>query len=158
MAATAAAAATVHQPNFFELSGGDIKMSYSSTSFGGKPMFHYEDGKVKKDFTGDQVRSDVIHGWRHNRAQEGDPRADDIRPDGHLHGVSSQGNGTLPNRLSQYRASISRTASTRRSSGTEICAGRAAFHSSFEAMDAAARAPSTKSLICTSPRARSSEP
>jgi hypothetical protein len=49
MAATAAAAATVHQPNFFELSGGDIKMSYSSTSFGGKPMFHYEDGKVKKD-------------------------------------------------------------------------------------------------------------
>ncbi len=74
MAATAAAAATVHQPNFFELSGGDIKMSYSSTSFGGKPMFHYEDGKVKKDFTGDQVRSDVIHGWRHNCAQEGDPR------------------------------------------------------------------------------------
>ena len=62
MAATAAAAATVHQPNFFELSGGDIKTSYSSTSFGGKPMFHYEDGKVKKDFTGDQVRSDVIHG------------------------------------------------------------------------------------------------
>jgi hypothetical protein len=45
MAATAAAAATVHQPNFFELSGGDIKMSYSSTSFGGKPMFHYEDGR-----------------------------------------------------------------------------------------------------------------
>jgi hypothetical protein len=46
MPATAAAAASIaKQPNFFDLSGGAIKVSYSSTSFGGRPMFHYEDGK-----------------------------------------------------------------------------------------------------------------
>jgi hypothetical protein len=46
MPATAAAAASIaKQPNFFDLSGGAIRVSYSSTSFGGRPMFHYEDGK-----------------------------------------------------------------------------------------------------------------
>jgi hypothetical protein len=54
----AATATTVKQPNFFELSGGKIKMSYSSTSFGGRPLFHYEDGNMKKDFTGDQIRTE----------------------------------------------------------------------------------------------------
>ena len=59
MPATAAAtASTAKQPNFFDLSGGAIKVSYSSTSFGGRPMFHYEDGKVKKDFVGGDIRKE----------------------------------------------------------------------------------------------------
>jgi len=59
MPATAAAtASTAKQPNFFDLSGGAIKVSYSSTSFGGLPLFHYEDGKVKKDFVGGDIRKE----------------------------------------------------------------------------------------------------
>ena len=58
MPATAAAtASTAKQPNFLDLSGA-IKVSYSSTSFGGQPLFHYEDGKVKKDFVGGDIRKE----------------------------------------------------------------------------------------------------
>src|SRR5262245_5163549 len=60
--------------------------------------------------------------------------------------------------FTSWRESTSRTASTSLASGTANCAGRLARHSWFEAIAAAALAPSIKSLICTSPRAFSSPP
>lgn len=45
------------QPNLFELKGGYIKITYSSTSFSGKPLFTYEDAEGPHQFMGkDEVR------------------------------------------------------------------------------------------------------
>src|SRR5262249_46217052 len=60
--------------------------------------------------------------------------------------------------LTSWRARTSRTLATNSPSLHENCAGRVSRHSWFEAMAAAALAPSIKSLICTSPRAFSSGP
>src|SRR6266700_7303716 len=60
--------------------------------------------------------------------------------------------------LTSCRASTSRTRATISPSRHENCAGRVSRHSWFEAIAAAALAPSIRSLICTSPRAFSSEP
>ena len=71
----------------------------------------------------------------------------------------------LPRRLRGHRRSIlmprdelSDFVERGSTSGTENCAGRAAFHSLLSLIAAAAFAPSIRSLIVTSPLARSSEP
>lgn len=46
------------QPNFFQLSGDGINISYSKTSLGGRPTFHYYDGTIKKDFLGEQIKAE----------------------------------------------------------------------------------------------------
>src|SRR4029078_6283865 len=55
-------------------------------------------------------------------------------------------------------ARTSRTAATRSRSAMDTCAGRPSRHSLLSLMLAASLSPSTRSLICTSPLARSSPP
>jgi hypothetical protein len=47
----------VRQPNLYELSGEGIHITYSTTSFGGVPLFTYQDGSQSKQFTGSQIRT-----------------------------------------------------------------------------------------------------
>ncbi len=47
----------VKQPNLYELSGEGLHITYSTTSFGGVPMFTYQDGSQSKQFTGSQIRT-----------------------------------------------------------------------------------------------------
>jgi hypothetical protein len=46
-----------NQPNMYELHGAGIHVTYSTTSFSGKPLFSYHDHSQVKDFTGDQIKS-----------------------------------------------------------------------------------------------------
>ena len=45
------------EPNLFELRGGGIKVTYSTSSFDGKPQLTYEDQKVSLTFQGEEIRS-----------------------------------------------------------------------------------------------------
>jgi hypothetical protein len=45
------------QANLFELSGDGIQVTYSSSSFQGKPQFNYHDATQAKTFTADQIHS-----------------------------------------------------------------------------------------------------
>ena len=45
------------QANLFELSGDDIRVTYSSTSFAGLPLFSYRDGSINRQFRGEEIRS-----------------------------------------------------------------------------------------------------
>jgi hypothetical protein len=45
------------EPYLFELRGGGIKVTYSTTSFDGKPQLTYEDQKVSLTFQGEEIRS-----------------------------------------------------------------------------------------------------
>src|SRR3974390_1235560 len=47
----------VKQPNRYELSGEGIHITYSTTSFGGVPLFTYQDAFQSKQFTGSQIRT-----------------------------------------------------------------------------------------------------
>ena len=44
-------------PNLFELSGGTIHATYSTSGFDGKPHFSYQDAIQSKSFTGDQIHA-----------------------------------------------------------------------------------------------------
>lgn len=44
------------QANLFELSGGSIQISYSSTSILGGPIFSYRDNQLSRSFRGKEVR------------------------------------------------------------------------------------------------------
>jgi hypothetical protein len=49
-------------PSLYNLSGYNskgqqVKVSYSTSSITGTPLFHYEDKEQKLDFTGDQIRT-----------------------------------------------------------------------------------------------------
>jgi len=46
-----------NHPNMFELHGGGIHVSYSTTSIGGQPLFTYHDALQLKNFSGDQIKS-----------------------------------------------------------------------------------------------------
>jgi hypothetical protein len=48
---------TLKTPNLFELAGDGISVSYSTTSFGGKPVLSYHDAFQSKSFVGDQIRT-----------------------------------------------------------------------------------------------------
>src|SRR5437870_4906268 len=45
------------QPNLYQLSGGGLHITYSSTSIEGKPHFQYHDTHGQASFAGDQVRT-----------------------------------------------------------------------------------------------------
>jgi|SRR5690349_1188991 len=47
---------TVQEANKFELKGGSIKLTYSSTSFEGPPNLIYEDAAGIQSFRGDEIR------------------------------------------------------------------------------------------------------
>lgn len=44
-------------PNFFELAGDGISVTYSLTDFGGRPVLSYHDAFQSKSFVGDQIRT-----------------------------------------------------------------------------------------------------
>ena len=43
------------QANLFELSGDDIQITYSSSSFAGPPLFSYRDGIINRQFNGKEI-------------------------------------------------------------------------------------------------------
>jgi hypothetical protein len=45
------------QPNLFQLAGGYIQITYSTTSITGKAQFHYQDQKRDVNVTGEDIRS-----------------------------------------------------------------------------------------------------
>src|SRR5947209_4211298 len=45
------------KPNFYELSGDGIQVTYSTTSFEGQPHFNYHDANGSKSFVGEQIRT-----------------------------------------------------------------------------------------------------
>ncbi|MCW5316752.1 hypothetical protein GTQ43_23925 [Nostoc sp. KVJ3] len=53
--------AVTKTPNLYNLSGyqggHQIKVTYSTSSFTGKPLFHYEDKEQTLDFSGDEIRT-----------------------------------------------------------------------------------------------------
>jgi len=49
--------APIRHPNLFDLAGGGIHVTYSTTSITGKPIFSYHDATQSKQFTGDQIRT-----------------------------------------------------------------------------------------------------
>ena len=44
-----------NQPNLYELSGGGINVTYSTSGIGGQPHFTYHDALQVKNFTGNQI-------------------------------------------------------------------------------------------------------
>ncbi len=43
--------------NLFELSGEDVQVTYSSSSFTGSPLFSYRDSRTNRQFSGDEISS-----------------------------------------------------------------------------------------------------
>jgi hypothetical protein len=55
--------AMAQQANLYELSGGGIHVTYSTSSITGKPLFNYHDGFQVKNFSGDEIQTvDTIVG------------------------------------------------------------------------------------------------
>ncbi|MBD9355189.1 hypothetical protein IE877_04740 [Methylomonas sp. EbA] len=48
---------TTPLPNQYVLHGGNLKVTYSTTGFDGKPHFTYQDGTHTLNFSGDQIRT-----------------------------------------------------------------------------------------------------
>lgn len=46
------------EPNLFQLSGGGVKVTYSTSSFDGKPRLSYQKGNKKLEFAGTEIRVD----------------------------------------------------------------------------------------------------
>lgn len=44
-------------PTHYELHGDNLKISYSTTSFSGKPLLSYNDGNKIKNFSGEEIRT-----------------------------------------------------------------------------------------------------
>jgi hypothetical protein len=44
-------------PNLYQLSGHHLHVTYSTTSFAGKPTMTYQDAHQSKSFTGDEIRT-----------------------------------------------------------------------------------------------------
>ena len=44
-----------NQPNLYQLSGGGIHITYSTSGIGGQPHFTYHDPQQVKNFTGNQI-------------------------------------------------------------------------------------------------------
>ena len=44
------------EPNFYDLNGNNIHITYSTSGFDGKPHFTYQDAKQNMSFSGDQIR------------------------------------------------------------------------------------------------------
>ena len=54
---TGSAVLPVHTPDFYQLHGDQLHISYSTTSFDGKPRFDYQDATQTHTFEGDQIRT-----------------------------------------------------------------------------------------------------
>lgn len=50
-----AAPAAFTKPNLYQLQGGSIHVTYSTTGFDGKPHFNYQDAHGSHNFSGDQI-------------------------------------------------------------------------------------------------------
>ncbi|MGJ4952408.1 hypothetical protein [Bradyrhizobium sp. HKCCYLS20291] len=46
-----------HQPTLYELHGSGIHVTYSTSSFQGKPQFSYHDAFQAKTFSGDEIQT-----------------------------------------------------------------------------------------------------
>ena len=46
-----------NRPNLYEVSGGGVRVSYSTTSINGLPRFSYHDCGVDREFTGNQINT-----------------------------------------------------------------------------------------------------
>ena len=44
-------------PNIYQLSGGGLHVTYSTTGIAGLPHFHYQDAFQTRDFTGPEIRT-----------------------------------------------------------------------------------------------------
>jgi hypothetical protein len=44
-------------PNHYQLHGGNLHVTYSTTSFTGKPQLSYQDGSQSLNFTGNEIRN-----------------------------------------------------------------------------------------------------
>jgi hypothetical protein len=54
-AAALATAALTRPPNFYQVSGDGITVTYSTSTFLGGPHFHYQDKNIDKSFSGSQI-------------------------------------------------------------------------------------------------------
>jgi len=51
------------QPTLYELSGGGLHVTYSTSSISGKPLFNYHDAFQVRNFSGDEIQTvDTILG------------------------------------------------------------------------------------------------
>ncbi|WP_297323893.1 hypothetical protein [Nitrosomonas sp.] len=48
---------TPQSPNLFILQGDNLRITYSTTSFDGKPQLNYDDGIKTRSFRGDEIRT-----------------------------------------------------------------------------------------------------
>jgi hypothetical protein len=46
-----------NQPNLYELHGGGIHVTYSTTSISGQPLFSYHDAVQVKNFSGNEIKA-----------------------------------------------------------------------------------------------------
>ncbi|HTO80191.1 MAG TPA: hypothetical protein VMJ31_10510 [Methylocystis sp.] len=46
----------VNKPNFFQLQGDGVFVSYATTSITGTPQFAYQDANISKSFSGNAIR------------------------------------------------------------------------------------------------------
>ena len=54
---TAARTFPIKAPDMYELHGGQLHITYSTTSFAGKPVFVYQDATQTLTFEGDKIRT-----------------------------------------------------------------------------------------------------
>jgi hypothetical protein len=59
-AALAAAVLAIRQPNFYQVTGDGITVTYSTTSIFGGPHFNYKEGTTDLSFTGDQIKVTTV--------------------------------------------------------------------------------------------------
>jgi hypothetical protein len=50
-------AAAAKKPNLYQLSGHKIQITYSTSSFDGQPLFHYQDPSQNLQFKGKEIRT-----------------------------------------------------------------------------------------------------
>lgn len=57
LTAALAHAANYTTPNLYQLQGGSLTITYSTSGFDGQPHFSYQNGKQVLNFSGDQIRT-----------------------------------------------------------------------------------------------------
>lgn len=50
-------AASAKKPTLYQLSGDRIQITYSTSSFAGPPLFHYQDAAQTREFKGKEIRT-----------------------------------------------------------------------------------------------------
>ncbi len=49
-----------NQPNLFELSGGEFRVTYSTSSFAGPPQLGYQDAERELSFSGEEIETGEV--------------------------------------------------------------------------------------------------